>query len=485
MQPGTVSIDTMPRLCLLLRAGSEILVGSPSSPQATRSDGKPLMGRANAWIAATARAQRLMETNGSADLFSESHPLTVNIVGARRGGALADAAESGLNWASNALSRGFIALARRLVHFGPISSTDSSISWIAQKSRAAAHSLPWATTEPHALGVRCETSGTDDPVSRMSISSTVNLPARTRSLNDNGILAYASPFWSKEELATNIALHEFGHSAHHLRGADVGSNFGTDLLSPAELNILSALGVYPVEAGQLPGIFAYRLAEGYADCFAALGMGGGSLDATLLACDQTEAYRAALSPARENNYSGMDPLHDTRESCRALRETLVAAGCCPMNAHDVDHLCMRAAQIGTLRWIASISSRPAGSISGLVWARGHQATAELPADAVNAYAASYLTEREKAIDIPYLHELATSLPGPHAPILTKAHSAGCSAALSILNAIHETCGAPRLKNLAGGQASAPELEALGARLKRRSMHDDEAATCGPVRMRHG
>lgn len=490
MQPGIASIDAMPRLRLVLRAGEEILVGGSPSKPTGRSDGKPFMGRANAWIAATARSQRLMEANGSADLFPEWHPLTVELLGARRGGALADAAESGLYRASEALSRGFAALARRISPVDEAGPRAEAASFFARTSLAAARALPWSRAEPHATALVTSThsAGPEGETRTLSASSTVNLPARSDALSPDGKLARAAPFWSEEERATYVALHEFGHSAHHLKGLDPELHFGAELLSAPELDLFGAVGVLPAAQGVLPDYFFAQFGEGYADCFAALGMGGGSLEATLLACDQVRAFRGALAPAREEDYSGSDPVHDTRETVGALREALAQAGRVPSTAEEVDRLCLRAAQIGAARWVANLASRPAGVLSDCVWSRGRDALAGLDPAILSAYSASYETERDKALATPWLRPVAESLPEPaDARKGQDPRAAARCASLSILNAIESSCGGPRLRSLAGGPPAAPSLEALAARLikKRSAVHEAGELSWGEPRRRRG
>lgn len=462
MNHGFTPLDAMPRLAMVLRAGPELTLHGTARPESNPS-AAPLVGHARTWLHACARAQRMMEANSSSDLFSANRPLMVEISGIRHAGSWAEAAERVIGHAPAALAATITAWA-----------CSSSIPWIGRFGALAANPF----TDPGRFGASASLTKSSTTCSSDSArgaketwSSTVELPARSQDIDACSPIRLAAPFWSDEEFALYIVLHEFGHSAQHQRTGSPGGMAGIESLPPAERGIFAAAGI-PFGPDSPLGIqLMLNLMENYADCFAALALGGSDPDRALLCASRVESMREACIPRDESLYSRGDPVHDTRESLRALRETLEASGSAPSGSAEVDEICMRCAQVGAQRWLAKLSTRPCGELSEALWARS-ELSLGLPenqlaragfTDAFETVVADARTVSWIASAVENLADLREARPG-------------ISATLKILLEIAEHVGSPRAP-LAGTQSPEPEPSGLLAKLWAR--RSSTSATTSP------
>ena len=211
----------------------------------------------------------------------------------------------------------------------------------------------------------------------------------------------SAPFWSRDELALYVVLHEAGHAAHF--GAPAEISLG-DQASPAR-ELLADLGA--LDAGDPHGqALLCVFQESYADCFAALTMGAhGPLGARERA-EQILRFRARNIPAAEADYGQGDIEHDSREALRQLIEDLHEP---PRSGAQIERACLRAATLGSLRWAQALASRGAGRASWMLWARASQRAAHACQARQQRCAGDFERLRDAAMDCEDFNALASDM----------------------------------------------------------------------------
>lgn len=176
--------------------------------------------------------------------------------------------------------------------------------------------------------------------------------------------------WSPSLSRQAFILHEAGHVEHRRASPEAGAFFG---LSHLPARAACALALLADSAPGAPAspfetACATLMAEGYADCFSALALGGGR-------SSQARARAREWGQIRQARALGLgadpDPLHDTREALGALIEALdTASERLDIDSESLRALCCRAAAIGLCRWICALPARnDLSSLQGSFYAK--------------------------------------------------------------------------------------------------------------------
>lgn len=438
MNPGVACWGDMPRLNMLLTIAGETLTGEARpvpSPEIPGPRRLPSSGYAKAWLGACARAQRLLEANGSSELFSDQ-PLRVAIGSPAAPGPWAAAAEDALGSATNAAFKGARWLAGALASAARDGAPgmDAAASAADKIASALGSRMPSPTVSM--VADPASPSGARAPLAR--------LPTSGRVLHQADGLGRSTPFWTPQELAQYIAVHEFGHCAQAIHATNAGAYYGWSLMDAERQGIFANLGALDAPCAREPIADALRtqFGECYADVFAALALGGRSPDSVLAWASDIASMRAANIPSDLERYSSGDSEHDTREALAELRALLDGADA-PGTGRSVHEMCMRCAQAGCLRWTAAIASQNAGDMSTLFWIKSARLAADSESKAF--FEDSFDELALLAGKSPLLAPIASSL-----ALAPAGARAGHAAGILILLDIERLAGAPRL-DLAGSE----------------------------------
>lgn len=472
MNPGVSHLSAMPRLRMLLTVGEITLSGEARPLDTTSGRGPAFVGYAKKWIQACAIAQRLMEANGSADLF-ETHALDVRIPGAMRGGLAATALNSVLIATASLGMRGLLHIFTKA-----LDRTDRGLfgaPWTLGASATLYNALAPLSGEPCVVPTRVQTesrsrSSDEDAEQTFQTKSTektrahVVLPSRSQILDARHGLGQATPFWDDQQLAVFIALHEFGHAAQHLNGQKIKDFFGTSLMSQDAQFLFSSIKIFSNERSALSELSQEHFGECYADCFAALAMGGADPHLTCERAAQIYAMREAGSPKVESNYSSHDPSHDTREALLDLQERISDMAGAPSSAAEIHEMCLLCAQAGSMRWMFKLATRDAGDSSRLLWTHAAELVDDPSSHSAKTFYQEHFAEiaqvaRANALLAPLSASFDT------VPPLGQASQ---GLAIHILLELHRFAGTPRVELAGTLDNSAPSPSMLSKLFTRRA-----------------
>jgi hypothetical protein len=430
--------------------GAELAGAQARRLDAAPCDSRPLGAQAKAWLRACVDAQRLMEANGADEIF-ERHPLRVRIDGARGPAPL------------RALPPMLADAGGRLLVHAAFEGAKAAEMWArklgkAPKAAEGLRACAKALAESFANPVLA-TRGPQD--------YEVVLPCQTEYFDPERGVAPTTPFWSREETALYTVAHEAGHAAHFERGASMALRLGCDGDESARnlwasLGALEALGPH----GQsLVSVFQ----EGYADCFAALAMGGADAERASLRAGQISTFRSLNIPSKASDYGQGDIEHDSREALALLAQELDERGC-PRGGRDIDELCGRCAGLGALRWAQRLASEPAGAASWMLWARASEALASPLGRGMRPVLAQRFEDlKERALAVDDFAPLASCLGE------TESSKPALALGLEWLLRMRQAAGRPQVP-LQGSRPLAPQACSLREKLEARSSAAGRRAT---------
>jgi hypothetical protein len=409
-----------------------------------------LVSNAKKWLHSCSVAQRLMEANGSSDLFNEQ-PLKIRIQSDTPFNLFEPSSKSIAEMSVRAMTQTVIHASELISKImGPNISMPQILSDYVERNSTNPHvQLEPFKTQVQPTGGQLE--------ARQTIEATVILPEHTMVLSPRFGMPSQFPNWNSDEIAQFITLHEAGHAAHlgtHFGQADL---YGYRTAAQPVMTAMSLLGISNSEKSTFTDLCETIFREIYADAFAALAMGAMSKNKTLHAIDEIMSFRQANQPQNLSDYGNVngDATHDTREGMMALRACVEALDAMPQGSAIVHQTCIQAAQIGILRWAMSIAHQPSGS-TGLSFWKHAKSVLDRPEnnEAKTAYAQQYETIVNAGQKDPFFCTLCLNV--ADTPDKSKSFMAF---GISLLMNMREHCGAPRV-DLRGSKPESSGLRTL-------------------------
>lgn len=437
MSLPSTTLNDMPRLKMFLSLDSHGLTLSGDAEQLPKTNEKspPLLSNAKKWLHSCAVAQRLMETNGSSELFNEQ-PLHIRIQSPDSTGfeILKKAPPAIQEWGS-------LAMTKTMFH------ASEWISKILGPRTGPPHGLIESfeqySTNPY-LDLKNQETQTQSPqgelVVAQRIQATVILPERTMTFDRHSGMAAHFPSWSDAEIAQFITLHEAGHAAHLGTALGQADLYGYQGAAKPVATAMGLLGISEAKKSPFPDLCEIIFREIYADAFAALAMGAMDKNKTLHALDEIMSFRRASQPVKLSEYGNGDATHDTREGLMSLRERIDSITQLPQGPASIHRTCIEAAQTGIIRWAISVASQPSGSTGASFWKHA-KAFIDKPEnqEAKRSYEHQYDQIVISGQQDPQLGELCMNM--ADTPAGSKAFMAF---GLSLLMSMRDDCGAPRV-----------------------------------------
>lgn len=418
---------------LSLDAHGLVLSGEAEKLSKANDKSPALLSNAKKWLHSCAVAQRLMETNGSAELFN-AQPLMIRIQSTKASGLFENMPQAILEWGTRAMTQ----------------TAFHASEWIS-KIMGPSASLPYGlmesferyATNPH-LDLKTLDTQAQTPKGQLDVAkkiqATIILPERTMTFDRHCGMAAHFPTWSDAEIAQFITLHEAGHAAHLGTALGQADLYGYHSAEKHVTTAMGLLGISYVGKSPFPDLCEIIFREIYADAFAALAMGGMDNQKTLHALDEIMSFRRANQPAKLSEYGKGDSTHDTREGLMALSESINSTQELPQGPASIHRACTEAAQTGVIRWAISVASQPSGSTGTSFWKHA-KSFIDKPEnlEAKQSYDHQYDQIVSAGQNDPQFGQLCMNM--ADTPVGSKAFMAF---GLSLLMRMRDDCGAPRV-----------------------------------------